>query len=442
MSDKLKCLNARTGEVMEELTVTSTSEIHTIVEKSHVAQGKWSQLTIDERCDFIRRAYKLISADLDGFAKLIHEEMGKTMPEAIGEIKAYANGLENMIGEVKAALVPEVNSVGEMETTTYFDALGVCASITPWNFPMGMPHTLMMPSLMAGNTIVFKPSEEVTLIGIAYAKYLNEFLPKDVLQVVVGAGVQGKALVESNVQLITFTGSQRTGKSILETGAKDLKRVILELGGKDALIIMDDVDLDAASKFATNNSFRNCGQVCVSTEKILVTEKNHDNLVEKLIERAKTLEVSSLINKTQKSHVLAQIEDAMKKGATMLLGDPSKDESNFLSPVVLTNVSNDMDIMINETFGPVACVTKVKDLDHAVALANEGEYALGSVIFGNDKELAKQTARRLKAGMVGINKSCGGVKGSPWIGAGQSGYNFHGSVAGHRMFTQVRIVTA
>ncbi len=441
MTEKLKCLNARTGEVMEELAITPVSEIDNIVAKSHIAQKKWSLLSIDERSDYIRKAYETITEDLEGFANLIHEEMGKTMPEALGEIKVYTSGLENMIKEVKEALTPEVNSAGELETTTYFDSLGVCASITPWNFPMGMPHTLMMPSLMAGNTIVFKPSEEVTLIGIAYAKYLNKFLPEDVLQVVVGAGEQGKALVEADVQLVTFTGSQRTGKNILETGAKDLKRVILELGGKDALIVMDDVDIDSASKFATINSFRNCGQVCVSTEKILVTDKNHDVFVEKLVERAKRLEVSSLINKTQKNHVLAQIDDAMKKGAKMVLGDPSKDEKNFLSPVVLTNVTNDMDIMIDETFGPVACITKVKDLDHAVDLANEGEYALGSVIFGNDKEQAKNVARKLKAGMIGINKSCGGVKGSPWVGAGQSGYNFHGSNAGHRMFTQVRIVT-
>jgi succinate-semialdehyde dehydrogenase/glutarate-semialdehyde dehydrogenase len=437
----LKCLNSNTGKLIEELEIATSQQIKEMVKKSKIAQKKWAKLSIDQRCNYIRKAYDLINQNIEEFSKLIHDEMGKTIDEAKGEIKVYSSGLENMISEVKEALAPHSKTVDGVTTTTYYDPYGVCASITPWNFPMGMPHTLMMPTLMAGNTILFKPSEEAVLIGLRYAQYLNEFLPEGVLQVVIGTGEQGKELVESDIQLITFTGSQATGKNILETGARDLKRVILELGGKDPLIVMDDADVDKVAKFAAINSFRNCGQVCVSTEKILVTERNHDALVEKLANRAKKFRVGAMINLKQKSHVLKQIKQALDKGAKMVVGDIENHQGNFLNPIVLTNVSRDMNIMIDETFGPVACITKVNDMDEAVEIANEGNYALGAVVFGENLEKAQKIGRQLNAGMIGINKSCGGVKGSPWIGAGQSGYNFHGSKFGHRMFTQMRILT-
>ena len=434
----LKTYNPKNGELLASLDTTSTEDIKSIVANSHTAQALWAKKTVRERADIIIKAYDGIIEHKQVLADLIHNEMGKTETEALREVEAYAGGIKNMGDELVEALAEHSKTIGTVTTTTIYDPLGVCASVTPWNFPMGMPHTLMMPSLMAGNTVVFKPSEEVPLIGIKYAEILNKVLPKDVLQVVIGAGEQGAALVDSDVQLITFTGSQNTGKHILQSAAKKLKRVMLELGGKDPLIVLDDVDLDAAIEFAALNSYRNAGQVCVSTEQIFVTEKNHDQFLKGMVEKAKTVEIGVMINKKQQDHVKKQVKEALEMGAKLELGNI---DDEHLSPIVLSNVTADMNIMIDETFGPVACVMKVKDIEEAVAISNRSNYGLGGVIFGNDTDLAASIGRQLKIGMVGINKACSGVSGSPWVGYGESGYGYHGSASGHRQFTQIRIVS-
>jgi acyl-CoA reductase-like NAD-dependent aldehyde dehydrogenase len=434
----LKSYNPKNGELLAEIETTSNSDIKKMVDASHIAQKSWSALSVKERGDIIVKAYEGIVAQKQELAELIYNEMGKTETEALREVEAYAGGIQNMANELDEALASHSKTIGDITTTTLYSPLGVCASITPWNFPMGMPHTLMMPSLMAGNTVLFKPSEEVTLIGMKYAEILNKVLPKDVLQIVIGTGEQGKTLVESDVQLITFTGSQNTGKHILQSAGKDLKRVLLELGGKDPMIILDDVNLDAAIDFAALNSFRNAGQVCVSTEQIFVTEKNHDTFLKGLIEKTKSVEIGSMINKRQQNHVVKQVKEAIEMGAVLELGSIDGDH---LTPIVLSNVTPDMNIMIDETFGPVACVMKVKNAEEAIEISNRTNYGLGGVIFANDTDKAYEYAGQLKIGMVGINKACSGVKGSPWVGYGESGYGFHGSTAGHRQFTQVRIIS-
>jgi acyl-CoA reductase-like NAD-dependent aldehyde dehydrogenase len=435
---KLKSLSPHNGEVLAELDITTNDQIDEIVKKSHAAQKEWGAKTTKERADIVVKAYEKITENMDELVKLIHQEMGKTEAEALGEVKYYAGNIQNMANEVIEALESESTTANGATTTTYYDPLGVCASITPWNFPMGMPHTLMMPSLMAGNTVIFKPSEEVTLIGLKYAELLNQTLPQDVLQVVVGAGEQGKYLVESDVQLITFTGSQATGKHILASAGKDLKRVLLELGGKDPLILNDDADIEAAAKFAANNSFRNAGQVCVSTEQIFVLESQAEEFMTHLKKFAEGVKIGSMINSRQQDHVKKQVKEALDQGAKLEYGDPEADK---LQPIILSNVSPKMNIMIDETFGPVACVHVVKSAAEAVEIANATEYALGGVVFGQDKEKARAIGRKLNAGMVGINRGVGGVKGSPWVGAGKSGYGYHGSEGGHRQFAQVRILT-
>jgi acyl-CoA reductase-like NAD-dependent aldehyde dehydrogenase len=324
-------------------------------------------------------------------------------------------------------------------STIYHDPLGVTVSITPWNFPLGMPHNLMIPSLLAGNSVIFKPSEEVSLTGKLYADLLNEFLPENVLQTVFGAGEQGRQLVESDIQIVTFTGSQETGEKILETAGRGIKRAILEMGGKDPLIVLSDADITAAAKFAAINSTRNAGQVCVSTEKIYVDGSIYDEFLNTLKIQMETIDIGPMINRRQKDKVIDQVDDALSKGAKIFYGQVDRSNSNRVSPLVLTDLNSDMKIMNDETFGPIACVKKVNNEDEAVRLANDDRYALGGVVFG--KEKAKEVARRLKSGMVGINQGVHGAPGTPWVGALKSGYGYHGSAEGHRQFTQIRVVS-
>jgi acyl-CoA reductase-like NAD-dependent aldehyde dehydrogenase len=296
--------------------------------------------------------------------------------------------------------------------------------------------------------VVFKPSEETPLCGQAYADVLNEVLPPHVLLVVHGADEVGKALVRSDVDMVAFTGSREVGKHIMREASATLKRLVLELGGKDPMIVLEDADLEKAAKFAAHNSFRNAGQVCVSTERIFVLDSVADSFEKALASVAAAMtvgpgsdgaDVGPMVNARQRDHVLAQVDAAVAAGARVVAGGSHRD--NFVTPTVLTDVGDDMEIAREETFGPVACVTRVASVDEAVARANDTEFGLGAVVFGRDEERAAAVARRLTAGMIGINRSVGGVAGTPWVGARQSGFGFHKSRDGHRQFTQTRVVT-
>jgi succinate-semialdehyde dehydrogenase/glutarate-semialdehyde dehydrogenase len=376
--------------------------------------------------------------------------MGKPLSEGIGEVKHCGSKLDETLQEIVEAIEPDRIEDDDVESTIYHDPFGVCAAITPWNFPLAMPHWTVIPALVAGNTVVLKPSEETPLIAQAYVDLLQESLPAGVLQIVHGADVPGKALVQADVDLIVFTGSRDAGRHILGAASDGLKRVILELGGKDPMIVLDDADVTQAAKFAVQNSFRNAGQVCVSTERIYVDDAIAEQFEAEVIRLTgeqkvgdgtqQGVTVGPMINSRQRDHVLAQIDDAQQHGATVIAGGAGHHDG-FIMPTVLTGVTQDMDIMRTETFGPVACIARFRDVDEAVALANDTPYGLGAAIFGCDTLKAAEVARRLDAGMIGINKGCGGATGSPWVGAKQSGYGYHSGKAGHRQFTQPRVVS-
>ncbi|NCF10976.1 MAG: aldehyde dehydrogenase family protein, partial [Gammaproteobacteria bacterium] len=261
---------------------------------------------------------------------------------------------------------------------------------------------------------------------------------------------QGKALVQSDVQMVAFTGSRQAGISIMGAAAGGLKRLVLELGGKDPLLVLDDADIEQAAAMAVENSFENSGQMCVSIERIYVADAIAEAFEKRVGELASEITIGSwdddeaelgpMINARQRDHVISQIDDAVTRGARVLAGG-SGHPPGFVVPTVLADVTEEMSIMQEETFGPVACISRFHDLDEAVEHANRGVYGLGAAVFGADEGRAYAVARRLDAGMVGVNKSCFASGDAPWVGAKQSGYGFHGSSAGHRQFAQTRVVS-
>ena len=445
----LESYNPATGDLVGEVSVTLPDGIPGIVERSRAAQPAWEELGHEGRSRLLMEAAKSFLDRADELGRLITEEMGKPLAEGVGEAKSLAN-VQHELDEIGEALAPESFEDGRNHSTVYHDPLGVCAAITPWNFPMSMPAWMVLPALAAGNTVILKPSEETPLSGQAYADVLNEELPPDVLIVVQGADDQGKRLVDSDVDLIAFTGSRETGKHILRAASGGLKRVILELGGKDPMIVLESADLEKAAKFAASNSFRNAGQVCVSTERIFVPEAIADRFEALLVEATASMKqgdgldqgvrVGPMVNAQQCCHVLAQLEAAVSEGAEVLAGG-SGHHDNFVTPTVLTGVTEEMAIAKDETFGPVACVTRVGSEDQAVQKANATHFGLGAVVFGEDGQRTAQVARQLTAGMIGINKAAGGARGTPWVGARESGFGFHKSKDGHRQFTQTRVIT-
>lgn len=448
--DVLVSHDPATGDVVGKVPVTAIDDIPTVVAAARAVQPEWEERGHDGRAELLKRACATFAERSEELGELVTREMGKPLPEAIGEVRSLASGVEHHLDEIESALAPEIVEDGGRRSTVHHDPIGVCAAITPWNFPMLMPHWLVFPALAAGNTVVLKPSEETPLCGQAYVDVLAAELPEGVLQVVHGADAQGRALVESEVDLVAFTGSAAVGKAILESASKSLKRVILELGGKDPMIVLESADLEKAARFAAHNSFRNAGQVCVSTERIFVPRSILDDFETRLVEAAAEMKqgpgseegirVGPMVNTRQRDHVLAQLEAAIEGGARILAGGDDH-RPNFVTPTVLSDVTEEMAIAREETFGPVACVTPVESVDEAIRLANDTPFGLGAVVFGENEDEAEGVARRLSAGMVGINQGPGGARGAPWVGARQSGYGFHKSRDGHRQFTQTRVVT-
>lgn len=446
---QLESINPATQEIVGSVPVTPVSEIPAIVARASAAQRDWARLSASARADVLRPAGQALQDRAEELGELLTREQGKPLADGIGEVNGCGSGLSDAVDEIADAVGP-VQLDGEGVTSTlYYDPLGVCAAITPWNFPILMPHWMVLPALVTGNAVVLKPSEQTPLIAQAYADVLNEFLPQGVLQVVHGEDEQGKALVAADVDLIAFTGSKTAGQHIMAAAAGGLKRLILELGSKDPLIVLEGADLDQAAQFAARNSFRNCGQVCVSTERIYVQRSIKDEFISRLIEHSKAYQIGNgmeegstlgpMIHREHKAHVVRQVDDALHAGARLVFGnDPH--EGAFMSPVILDGVNHDMDIMRTETFGPVACIAEVADADEAVRLANDTEYGLGAVVFG-EPDAAANAARQLTAGMIGVNRGIGGAPGTPWIGARRSGYGFHGGPMGHRQFCQIRVIS-
>ncbi|MCA9680162.1 MAG: aldehyde dehydrogenase, partial [Myxococcales bacterium] len=409
----------------------------------------WAALGVAGRAARLAPVAGRLADRLDELARLISREMGKPIREAQGELRAIADGVPHELAEIAAALAPDVLDDGKVRSTIHHDPFGVCAAITPWNFPVAMPHWMVFPALAAGNTVVLKPSEDTPLCGAAYAALFDGLVPADVLTVVHGDEAQGKALVAADVDLIAFTGSRAAGKQIMAAAAAGLKRVILELGGKDPLIVLDTADVARAAVFAARNSFRNAGQMCVATERIYVHRAVADAFVDRLCAEAARMTVGDgladatrvgpMVNARQRDHVVRQVADAVARGARIVAGGDHRDL--FVTPTVLVDVTPEMPIARDETFGPVACVTVVDDDDQAVALANDTRYGLGASVFGADDDRTAAVARRLTAGMIGINQGVYGARGTPWVGARESGYGFHGSRDGHRNFTQTRVLS-
>jgi succinate-semialdehyde dehydrogenase / glutarate-semialdehyde dehydrogenase len=447
LNEFLESLNPVNQELIGKVLITNVEDINTIVEKSKIAQKIWKKIPIDERIQYLVKAAEQLIPEINRLSVLLSKEMGKDLNRSIGEVSGCAYDVSYRARDIKDAIQTQIFHNSGMKTQMQYNPLGVCAVISPWNYPLAMAHWLIIPSLVAGNSVVFKPSEETPLIAQEYVDLFNKVLPKDLLQIIHGNEKQGKALVNSDVNLIAFTGSKDAEIDIMRNASSGLKRLIMELGGKDPLIVLKDANIDSAARFAVASSFENAGQMCTSTERVFVHRSIADIFESKVIQYARNYKVGPwdeesdigpIINDKQRNNILAQIEDACQKGAKIIFGEKQTREG-FILPTVLTNVSNDMKIFQDETFGPVVSISYFETNEEAILKANDSEFGLGAVIYG--KEGVEQVAQELEAGMLGINQGLGSAGDTPWVGSKQSGFGYHGSPDGHRQFTQVKIIT-
>ncbi|MCB9898389.1 MAG: aldehyde dehydrogenase family protein [Planctomycetes bacterium] len=436
------------GDVLARIPCADAEQVRQAVARAKGAQRAWAGLGIDARVDVLQRvaAHFDDPSTLDRLAALITSEMGKPIAQARREAAACAGGIRRLATATRDALVPiEAREDGTVTRITR-EPLGVVAAITPWNFPLGMAREVIVPALAAGNAVVFKPSDVVPLTGAALAELFAAELPADVLVLVQGRDATGKALVAADVDMVGFVGSVAAGRHIMAACAPTLKRLVLELGGKDPMLVCADADLEKAADFAVRESMRNTGQVCCSVERIYVERPVAERFAELCAERARALVAGDprgdvfmgpMSNAGQMRQVLAQIDDARAKGARVLTGGTARaGRGFFVEPTVVTDVDESMELLREETFGPVATIRPVDSAEQALALANDSPFGLGASVWCGDPQRARSLASRLESGQVGVNRGLGGAGDPPWAGVKQSGFGFLGSPDGYRMFTR------
>lgn len=435
---RLELRSPATRERVGEIEVSTADDVAAALAKARAAQPGWAARPVKERAAIIRNAVSVLLKRRDEIVETVMQETGKPRVEALAvEMVPACDFLNYWSGRATKDLADENRRLhGYMlplkKLVINYQPLGVVGVITPWNGPFILSLNPIAQALLAGNSVVLKPSEVTPHSGEWAVKVLHEAgVPKDVLQVVHGDGETGAALVNGDIDKISFTGSVGTGKKIAAACATRLIPCTLELGGKDAMIVCADADLDRASLGAVYLSMFNTGQVCVGVERIYVVDSIADEFIEQVRKRAAEVtygpsgkDVGPLFWDRQLEIVEKHVEDAKSKGATILLGGESDTaEGVFFKPTVVVDVTHDMDIMQQETFGPIVAIMRVRDEEEAVRMANDCQYGLSGSVFTKDKDKVVRLAKQLKTGSVVQNDASViyGVAEAPFGGRKDSG---------------------
>jgi betaine-aldehyde dehydrogenase len=427
-----------TGEPIAEVADGTAADADRAVAAAKAAfrRGDWSRITPGERAVVLDRLADLLEQRADEFARVESANTGKPLkfstafdlPLTVDNLRFFAAAARNLEGKATGEYIPGVRS------SVMREPLGVCASITPWNYPLNMAAWKIGPALAAGNSVVLKPSELTPLTTLMLARLaLEAGLPAGVFNVVPGDGpeVGGTLARHPDVALISVTGSDRAGKSVMRDAAETLKRVHMEMGGKAPFVVFADADLEAAAEGAVVGAFANCGQDCTAATRIYVQDAIMDSFMERFLRKVDRLVVGDpmagetnlgpLVSPTQRERVHGFVERAVAAGATAVRGGTLPDGPGaYYPPTVVTGAAQDSEIVQNEVFGPVVCVLGFADEDEAYARANGTRYGLAASAWTRDVFRAQRAAREIEAGTVWINEHLaigsemphGGVKGS------------------------------
>ncbi|MGY8606533.1 aldehyde dehydrogenase [Gluconobacter cerinus] len=418
--------NPATKEMVGQAARGGEADLDKAVAAAKAAFPAWSRKTATERADYVHALKDLVKRDKTVLAQIITSEMGKPLKEAEVEVD-FAIGLLRFSAENTLRLQGEIIPGSTPDEKILIDRvpLGVIGAITAWNFPLALCARKIGPAIAAGNTIVVKPHELTPLASLHLAKLVEEVgIPKGVVNIVTGDGPEvGVPLVaHPDVKLITMTGSTPAGKKIMAAAAETLKEVRLELGGKAPFLVMEDADLEKAAEAAVQSRFMNTGQVCTCNERTYIHEAVYDDFVQKVRQKIDALKVGlptdpstdmgPKVSEDELNKVHEIVEKAVRQGATLETGGKRLtggvyDKGYFYAPTLLTNVSQDMDIVHNEVFGPVMSLIKVADFDQALAWANDCRYGLSAYLFTKDLGRILRMTRELEFGEVYVNRPGG-----------------------------------
>jgi len=446
----MNIINPTTEAILATVTEDTPQLIQEKYEKARQAQPAWAKVPLPERIQIIRRFYELLEEHIEALAHVLTSEMGKPLQQARNEIKAARGRIAFFLENSEKWLTEEViHAEDGLQEKIAYEPLGVIANISAWNYPYLVGVNVYIPALIAGNAVLYKPSEHTTLTGEKVGELMRKAgVPLDVFQLIIGRGAAGQALLELPLNGYFFTGSYKTGKYIYETVAPKMVPCQLELGGKDPLYVPDDsADVQKVARAAADGAFYNNGQSCCAVERIYVHKNLYDAFVEEFVKEVKSYQLGDptkegvyfgpLARKEQLDVLAGQVEDAVAKGAEVLTGGKKKEgKGYYFEPTVLVNVNHSMQVMKEESFGPIIGIQKVQDDAEAIALMQDTEYGLTAAVYADHEATATQILSQINTGSAYWN-CCDRVSANlPWSGRGHSGIGATLSYLGIRTFVQ------
>lgn len=441
--------NPATGELVIALPADDAEAVVAKAKIARAAQLGWAARPLAERKACIERFRAGVVRDLEPLAATMTRETGKPIKMSRNELNGLLPRIDFFLAEAEAAIAAEtVFDDGGMREQIQHEPLGLVANISAWNYPWFVGCNVILPALLTGNAVLYKPSEYATLTGLEIARLLHEAgVPRDVMVCLVGGGEVGAALLEQKVDGVFFTGSHATGQRLAQAVGQRFVKLQLELGGKDPTYVAEDADPKAAAESLADGAMYNTGQSCCSVERIYVHEKIHDDFVDAFVDAVKGMRmgdpmredtyIGAITRAPQLDVLEAQVDDAIAKGAALLVGGERRiGDGNWFDATVLVNVNHDMDIMREESFGPVIGIQKVRDDEEAVHWMNDTRYGLTAGVYTKDEGRARRILSRVHAGSVYWN-CCDRVSPRlPWSGVGDSGVGLTLSKYGIQAFTR------
>ncbi len=440
--EEMPVVNPATEEQLDTVPKAGPEDVDAAVAAASAAFKEWSKTDPDNRAQMIRDGVAKIQENAKEIAKLLVQEQGKPMMEAMGELHHFLHGMNfyaDLASKIRGSYAPLPSTFGTSYGMVIKRPIGVCAAIVPYNFPLTLMGTKIGPALAAGNTIVVKPANTTPLATLKIAELMQEAgLPTGVLNVVTGPGKEvGEALaVHPDVRRVAFTGSTGVGRRLMEVAAPQFKRISAELGGSDPVIVCPDANVENAVKGINIGRFFNAGQACLAAKRVYVFEEVYDQFMESMIKRVSRYEVGDGMEKAEKPKIRMgplnaarhrdalqeQLDAAVKAGASVAYqGEANGDKGYFFPPTIVENAPHDSRVVREETFGPLLPVFKVRNINEAIELANDSPYGLGSSIWTYNIQHINKAAQEIESGMTWVNQLHFGYDELPFGGIKDSG---------------------
>ena len=449
----IQTINPTTGEVLETFEPYSEQQVNQALDQARQAFLHWRTLSFAERGKYLHSVASHLRDRKTELARIAVLEMGKSITEAEAEVEKCAWNCDFFAENAESFLRDEKVASNASESYVAFRPLGVVLAIMPWNFPYWQVFRFAAPTLMAGNTSVLKHASNVSRVALEIERIFQEAgLPQGVLRTVLVPGSEtGRLIEDSRIAAVTLTGSEAAGVEVAATSGHVLKKTVLELGGSDPFIVLEDADLDEAAQVAVTARFQNNGQSCIAAKRFIVVDSVAEAFEQKFVANTARLKVGDpleydtrigpLARKDLQETLDQQVQQSIQQGAKVLIGGKAREgKGNFYEPTILTNVTPQMSVFTDETFGPVAAVIRARDTEHALELANDSKFGLSSNLWTRNIEQARELTARIEAGGVFINGMTASDPRLPFGGVKRSGYGRELSSFGIREFVNVQTV--